>query len=126
MKFSVDKHEKYVLFRVNETKLNSLISPMIKSEMIMINTEGIRNIIIDLSDVTYADSSGLSALLVTNRLCKNINGTLVLTGVQPAINKLIEITQLQSVLMLMPTVSEAIDFIFMQEIEKDLKKEMDS
>lgn len=126
MKFSIDKHEKYVLFRLNETKLNSLISPMLKSEMIMINAEGKRNIIIDLTDVSYVDSSGLSSLLVANRLCKNLDGSLILTGLQPALKKLIEITQLENIFKIVPTISEAVDMVFMEEIEKDLKREMNS
>ena len=60
MKFTVDKHEKYILLKLNETKLNSLISPQLKSELILMNTEGQRNIIFDLSQVKFADSSGLS------------------------------------------------------------------
>ena len=40
MKFSVDKHEKYILIKLNESKLNSLITPQLKSELILTNTEG--------------------------------------------------------------------------------------
>lgn len=121
MKFSVDKHEKYVLIRLDEEKLNSIIAPMLKSELILINTEGIRNIIIDLAGVKYCDSSGLSSLLVGNRLCKGADGTFVLTGLQPAVEKLIMISQLQDVLTIIPTVEECIDLVFMEEIEKELK-----
>lgn len=124
MKYSIDKHEKYVLFKLDETKLNSLIAPMLKSELILINAEGIRNIILDMSEVKYSDSSGLSSLLVANRLCKNVDGILVLTGIQQSVERLIKISQLESVLTIVPTVSEAIDLVFMEEIEKDLKKEM--
>lgn len=124
MKYSIDKHEKYVLFKLDETKLNSLIAPMLKSELILINAEGIRNIILDMSEVKYSDSSGLSSLLVANRLCKNVDGILVLTGIQQSVERLIKISQLENVLTIVPTVSEAIDLVFMEEIEKDLKKEM--
>ncbi|WP_207420890.1 STAS domain-containing protein [Desertivirga brevis] len=123
MKFTVDKHEKYVLIKLNEAKLNSLISPQLKSELILINTEGIRNIILDLSGVKYSDSSGLSSLLVGHRLCKNADGSFIITGVNENIDRLITISQLESVLTIVPTVEEAIDLIFMEEIERELKKE---
>ena len=123
MKFSIDKHEKYVLIKLNESKLNSLISPQLKSEFILINTEGLRNIILDLSAVKYSDSSGLSSLLVGHRLCKNSEGSFIITGLNENINRLITISQLENVLSIVPTVEEAIDLIFMEEIEKELKKE---
>ena len=124
MKFTVDKHEKYILVKLNESKLNSLVTPQLKSELILTNTEGQRNIILDLSQVKFADSSGLSRLLVGHRLCKNAEGSFILTGLNDAVTRLITISQLDNVLTVVPTTKEAIDLIFMEEIEKELKKEI--
>jgi anti-anti-sigma factor len=124
MKFAVDKHEKYILIKLNESKLNSLVTPQLKSELILINTEGQRNIILDLSQVKFADSSGLSSLLVGHRLCKNAEGSFILTGLNDAVSRLITISQLENVLSIVQTTEEAIDLIFMEEIEKELKKEI--
>lgn len=124
MKFTVDKHEKYVLIKLDENKLNSLISPQLKSELILINTEGQRNIILDLSNVKYSDSSGLSSLLVGHRICKNADGTFILTGINENIGRLITISQLENILTIVGSVDEAIDLIFMEEIEKELKREV--
>ena len=123
MKFTVDKHDKYVLVKLNESKLNSLVTPQLKSELILMNTEGKRNIIMDLSQIKFADSSGLSSLLVGHRLCKNSDGIFVLSGLNDAVSRLIAISQLDSVLSIVPTAEEAIDLIFMEEVEKQLKKE---
>lgn len=123
MKFTVDKHEKYVLIKLNESKLNSLISPQLKSELILMNTDGQRNIILDLSMVKFADSSGLSSLLVGHRICKNADGTFILTNLSDSVARLISISQLESVLSIVGTPEEAIDLVFMEEIEKELKKE---
>jgi anti-sigma B factor antagonist len=124
MKFTIDKHEKYILIKLDEGKLNSLVSPQLKSELILTNTEGQRNIILDMSNVKYADSSGLSSLLVGHRLCKNSDGVFILTGINEAVSRLINISQLDNVITIVPTVEEAIDLIFMEEVEKQLKKEM--
>ena len=123
MKFTVDKHEKYILLKLNETKLNSLITPQLKSELILINTEGQRNIIFDLSQVKFADSSGLSSLLVGHRLCKNASGTFILSGLNDAVARLINISQLESVFTIVKTSEEGVDLVFMEEIEKELKRE---
>ncbi|TAF43617.1 MAG: anti-sigma factor antagonist [Sphingobacteriales bacterium] len=124
MKFSVDKHEKYVIIKLNESKLNSLVSPMLKSELILFNSEGQRNIVLDLSNVKQVDSSGLSSLLVGHRLCKNADGVFILTGLNDALAKLIALTQLQKSITIVAKNTEAIDLIFMEEIEKELKKEV--
>ncbi len=126
MKFSIDKHDKYVTFKLEENKLNSIIAPMLKSELILLNNESFRNVILDLSDVKYTDSSGLSSLLVGNRLSKNSNGTFVIANAQASVIKLIEISQLQTVLNCVPTINEAVDLIFIEEIERDLRKEQNS
>jgi anti-sigma B factor antagonist len=123
MKFTVDKHEKYVLIKLNESKLNSLISPQLKSELILTNTEGQRNMILDLSSVKYSDSSGLGSLLVGHRICKKSEGVFILTGINENVSRLISISQLDNVLTIVGSVEEGIDLIFMEEIEKELKKE---
>lgn len=123
MKFNVDKHEKYVLIKLNETKLNSAITPQLKSELILMNSEGQRNIVLDLSAVKFADSSGLSSLLVGHRLCKNTDGIFILVGLNSAVSRLVTISQLDNVLTVVNTPDEAIDLIFMEEIEKDLNRE---
>ena len=123
MKFTLDKHEKYVVIKLNESKLNSLFTPQLKSELILINAEGQRNIILDLCQVKFADSSGLSSLLVGHRLCKNADGVFILSCLNESVARLITISQLDNVMTIVPSVEEAIDLIFMEEIEKELKKE---
>lgn len=123
MKYTIDKKEKYALLRLHEDKLDSTIAPQLKSEMITLHTEGIKNIILDLSEVKYTDSSGLSALLVGNRILQEDEGIFVLTSLSDHTMKLIKISQLDSVLTILPTVEESIDAVFIHEVEKDMKKE---
>jgi anti-anti-sigma factor len=122
MKFAQEKTEHYAILKVLSEKLDNSVSSDLKSEFLILNKDGVSNIILDLSETRYCDSSGLSSVLVANRLCKNDSGTLVLVGLQPMVRKLITISQLESVLQIVPTVSEAIDYLFMESIEKDLNK----
>jgi len=122
MKYTVDKQEKYTLLQLNETKLDATVSPQLKSEFVTLNAEGNKNIIADLSQVKYIDSSGLSAILIGNRLCQDADGSFFLAGVTDHVMKLIKISQLDTVLDLLPTVEEAIDAVFMNELENDLRK----
>ena len=122
MKYSVDKNEKYILVTLEEDKLNSLISPALKSELVIFNAEGFRNIILDLSNVDHIDSSGLSCLLTANRVCQNSGGSFVLAGLKEEVEQLIAITQLDKSLKIVPLKDEAIDFVYMEELEREINK----
>ncbi len=109
MEFELIKNENYTVVKVNVEKLDSLVSPILKSELVVLNNDGIKNIILDLSDTRYCDSSGLSSILVGNRLCKNSGGKLILSGLQDAVKKLIAISQLDSILHISPNVEEGVE-----------------
>lgn len=126
MKYSVDKREHYSIFTLDELKLDSLMAPAIKSEFIIFRNEGVKNLILDLSGVKFVDSSGLSAILTANRLWKSF-GSFIITGVDhPSVKKLIEISRLDTVLTIIPTMQEATDYIMMEELEKELTAEADT
>jgi anti-sigma B factor antagonist len=125
MKYSLNKEEKYTIFILDEENLNSILAPALKSEFIFCRNEGVKNLIFDISNVKYVDSSGLSAILTANRLWKD-EGLFIVTGVNhPAVKKLIEISRLETILTLIPTVQESIDFVFMEEIQNELTSEED-
>jgi anti-anti-sigma factor len=111
MEFRIEKFENYTLIQVMEEKLDTHIAPNLKSELVLVSGNGEKNIILDLANVRYCDSSGLSAILVANRLCKNANGTFVLTGLNEAVERLITISQLDTVLNITTTVEEGIKLI---------------
>ena len=124
MKYSIDKQEKYTLFTPQEENLNLLIAPKLRSELYKLHSEETPHLILDLSHVKFVDSSGLSAILTGYRLWKDLPGSFVITGVQHSnVKKLIEISQLQSTLTILPTLDESIDYIFMEDIERQLRDE---
>jgi anti-sigma B factor antagonist len=125
MKYSIDKQEKYSILALDEEKLDTLIAPKLKSEFVTIFQSGTSNLILDMSKVKYVDSSGLSAILVANRLAGDEDGFLVLAGITAHVMKLITISKLDNVLNLLPTVKEAIDAIFLSEAEKKLSQQSD-
>jgi len=123
MKYELDKNEKYTVFKVGEENINSVLAPQMKSEFIFLHNEGVPNLIFDMSAVKYIDSSGLSAILTANRLWKS-SGSFVITGVDNNnVKKIIEISRLDSILTILPTLEESIEFVMMEEIERELQKE---
>ncbi|MFI5149647.1 MAG: STAS domain-containing protein [Bacteroidia bacterium] len=122
--FEIDRQEKYSLIRIKVEKLDSNVAPALKSELVVLSSDGVRNMIIDMSETRYCDSSGLSSILVANRLCKNANGSFVLTGLQEPVKKLIAISQLDSILSIAPTIVESIDVLIGEEVERDMENEV--
>ncbi|ABG59179.1 STAS domain-containing protein [Cytophaga hutchinsonii] len=123
MKYTVEKTEKYVLFQLHEEKLTSITAPDLKTELVTLNAEGFNNIILNMTDVKYADSSGLSSILIGNRVCNNSGGLFVMCNVNDHVMKLLKISQLDTILTLLPTVEEGIDAVFLHEIQGDLEDE---
>ena len=122
MKYSVDKEEKYSVIKLQEENLNSLIAPDLKSEFVFLRNEGVRNLIFDMTDIKYVDSSGLSSILTANRIWKDY-GSFIVTGIEhESVKKLITISRLDSILTLIPTLSEAIDYVFMEEVQRELEE----
>lgn len=122
MKFSIDRQDQFTILRLDEEKLDSSISPELKSEFITLQAEGVDNVIFNMELIKYTDSSGLSALLVGNRIFSQ-TGSFVLSGVQEHVMKLIKISQLDKVIEILPTVEEAIDTVFMNALKRGLEEE---
>ncbi len=120
MKIEVTKEEKYVLVKIGESRLDAVLAPEVKAQLLILKSEGFKNIIIDLSEVEYTDSSGLSCILTANRICKEQGGLLVLASPQEQVKKLMEITQLHRVIESFNKIEEAVDRVFLYEIENDL------
>lgn len=110
MSFKTEQHKNYTLITFSTEKLDSIVSPDVKSELVLINKSGIiNNVILDLSNVRYCDSSGLSALLIGYRLANEAKGVFIICGLQPPVQKLITISQLDSILEITTTLAEAVN-----------------
>jgi anti-anti-sigma factor len=125
MKYAVDKKEQFVLFTLMEEKLDSTLSPQLKSELLTVHAEGYKNLILDMSSVKYADSSGLSALLVGNRAFSEEGGVFVLSSLQEHVVKLLKISMLDKVFKVVDDNEAAAEAVFINEIESGVGKDED-
>ena len=117
MKYTIDKKEQYVVFSPLEEKIDSLLAPKLKSELLTIHAEGYTNLVLDMSQVNYVDSSGLSALLVGDREFGRNGGIFVISGVRDHVIKLLKISMLDKKLRLVANLEEAGEMVFMHEID---------
>jgi anti-sigma B factor antagonist len=110
MNFETKRVESVTIFKLNEKRLDTNISGLVKGEFtLLVKAEGAHKLIIDLSDVESCDSSGLSAILVANRIVNSVGGSMRLAAPSEKVHSLIKITQLDRVLPVCNTVEEAFE-----------------
>jgi anti-sigma B factor antagonist len=63
--------------------------------------------VLDLSEVTFLDSTGLGVLITGLKRCRSAGGNLVLVTAQPNVLKVLEITGLNDVFKVHDTVEGA-------------------
>ena len=70
------------------------------------NNEG--RLLIDMSDVVYIDSAGLSVLIAANRKAQNLSGMFGLSNPQKPVQQVFKLTRMNKVFQIFPTVAEGI------------------
>lgn len=121
MKYTADKKDNYVIIALNEEKLDTTIAPELKSEFVTLQAEGFQHVILNMGQIKYSDSSGLSAVLVGNRLFGE-TGSFIICEVQEHVSKLIRISMLDKVLNITETEKEAVDAVTVSDIESQINK----
>jgi anti-anti-sigma factor len=110
MNFETEKIGDITVFKLNEKRLDTNISGLLKGEFtVLLKVEGVNKLIIDLSEVESCDSSGLSAILVANRILSSNNGKIRISSPSEKVFSLIKITQLDRVLPVTETVEQAVE-----------------
>ncbi|HNR86193.1 MAG TPA: STAS domain-containing protein [Taishania sp.] len=107
MNFETIQNRNTAIIKTLVEKLDASNAGTLKSELIVLNKNGVNSIVMDFSSTKYCDSSGLSAVLTANRLCKETSGKFILCGLNSTVGKLIEIAQLDKVLTITNNLEEA-------------------
>jgi len=74
-----------------------------------VRREGAPTMILDFSGVPYLDSSGLGSLVSAYTSCAKAGRRVALTGVNPRVQKVFEITKVEQVFLIFPTLAEALE-----------------
>ena len=107
MNFEVKKHGKSTILRLRERKLDASVSPELKGEFLLLCTPEVTELVVDLSDVEFCDSSGLSALLIAERKMREYGGVVKLAGLHKKVLTLIKISHLDRAFQIYDTVAKA-------------------
>ena len=94
---------------VREERLDAHNSDDLKTEMNRFFDSGAKNLIIDLREVRFIDSSGLGALVSGFKNASTRQGSLKLSGLQTQVRSMFELTRLHRVFDIYPNTDEALN-----------------
>ncbi|HDP98526.1 MAG TPA: anti-sigma factor antagonist [bacterium] len=94
--FSKQEENGVTIISINQDRLDTVMAPDLKTELLLLVDQGVTKILVDLSNVVYVDSSGLGALLFGVRQMKNLGGHLILCGANSKVSNLIKIARLET------------------------------
>ena len=97
MKFDVEKNGTAVTVKLKGRKLDSAVSSELKGEFLLLCKPKVETLIVDLEEVDFCDSSGLSALLIAERKMREHGGKVRLLNVNEKISSLLKISMLDRI-----------------------------
>ena len=124
MNYTIEKNEQYALVRLTETAFADSVAADFETLGRGLFREGYSNIIIDMVPVQSVDQTGAITLRKINRQCTNEEGLLIVVTKDDDLIEFLDKVNLSD-LTILPTVEEAVDAIFMNELENDFRSEED-
>jgi anti-sigma B factor antagonist len=83
-------------------------APRLRERLLELAQQGTTRVVVDLSEVSFVDSTGLGVLVSGLKRFREGGGDLLLVVVQPQIMKVLEITGLTTVFSVHTSVDEAV------------------
>lgn len=108
MKIETRAESGQIVISLKEERLDAHNSGELKDRFLRFLEEGERRLVVDLSEVSFIDSSGLGALLSGYKNATQRGGTLILAGPQPRVRAMFELTRLNRVFDIYPRLQEAL------------------
>ena len=82
--------------------------PQLRDHLLGLVAAGEYDIVVDLSGVSFLDSSGLGVLVMVHKRIRTAGGALRLAGCQPEVVSIFHLTALDRVIEMFPTVQDAL------------------
>ena len=108
MNFTREIQSNFIIEKVNLERATLKESDSFKQIIEGDMKDGWKDIIVDLSDCEYIDSTFIGALVISLKKLKNAGGTIKLIGFQPAVESMFELTRMYRVFEIYKSREEAI------------------
>lgn len=120
MRYTIEKHERYVVIEPLVSFLDGEAAAKLKGEFMLRNAIGQRNIVLDLLNVEDTSEEGMRMGLLAHRLCSTIGGMFIITGLQPQVEHMLKVAKLDRYFTIVKKLGQAEDLIFSNEIQREL------
>lgn len=108
MQLNIVDYPQAVVISVQEARLDAHNSPELKISILQQFDSDKTNLIIDLNEVRFIDSSGLGVLVSGFKNASARNGSLLLCSMQAQVKSMFELTRLHRVFDIYATADEAL------------------
>jgi anti-sigma B factor antagonist len=82
-------------------------SPILEERLTSVLDQGVSSVVVDLGQVTFLDSTGLSVLIAAMKRCQTAGGSLRVVSPQPNVRRVFAITGLAEAFQLAPDDEDA-------------------
>ncbi|WP_266366660.1 STAS domain-containing protein [Tellurirhabdus rosea] len=123
MNHTIERNDQYALIKLQEEAFGGEVPSSFEVVARSLFREGFSNLIVDINSVDSVDQNGTSVLRKINRQSSNELGIMILVTKKDTITDFLE-GSIQDITML-PTVEEAIDAVFMHDLENNFRNEDD-
>lgn len=106
MDMTFTQHDTVGVVHISDTRLDASIAIQFK-DVFRTLTAGGGDVIVDLSDVEFLDSSGLGAIVAVYKALGE-GRTMALAGLQPPVAKVMTLTRMNAVFAIFPTLNSAL------------------
>nr|WP_262492856.1 STAS domain-containing protein [Niabella drilacis] len=120
MQFKIDTKEKFHVITPNEPVLSATMTDKMESALLPFLQKDVKNVILSLQDVEEIDAAAAAKLLQIQQNFYENNASFVTCNIQKTVNAFLSENELDELLNITPTESEAWDIVQMEEIEREL------
>lgn len=89
-------------------EIDVFTSPRLREELLEVIENGGQHLVVDLSEVTFLDSTGLGVLVGIYHRLRARDGSMSFTGVNDRVRRVFHVTQLTKIFVLHQSLEEAI------------------
>ncbi len=124
MDFNIEKNEQYALILPKKDSLNQDNHTDFEKIIRTLFREGYSNMIVDFTQIVDLDGFGVSIIRKANKICLNEVGLFIIVTTNQAIIDLLDAAKIED-LTVMSTTQEAIDAVYLNELENSFQSEED-
>lgn len=120
MKVKHDTKEKFHVITILESAVSANMTDGIEKAFNEATQNDVKNVIIDVSAVSDIHREAAEKLVSMQQISYENGHSFVVCGIQPEVEQFLDLEELLELMNVTPTLSEAMDIVQMEEIEREL------